>query len=606
MKTLDLTPRTIHLNYRGNSIDASINPAEFSQPILAAELADEHLGIFSTMGLAHGTIYNHRKALLNLLKALPASLSKSSSLETDDSTVVDAFYQWEMDLGEKYRPTSHMPSEFPTVIRRLVRRRIDAGKPTSAHTQKWALGSNLHQGGIDQPLDEFSNAERLAIRDGCRQRIRAMEQRLVRGHRLLESGQDPRVHGWASLANMLWGIHHLAREGTTSILNDLSQCFDALSKSEQSELGGPHPHRRGRSLNIVRNLMSLLYPTALDLNAYRTLLQLETGAAPEEITEIKVSEIQWHDGVIHVRLHKNRAHRTRTIKLKTSGNNTEIREGWRGGDLVHGLLGTMRLAKALPGQDIDSLFIIARRTGSVISKHKECFLSVNFSSLISTLPVSISRPYDSRRLRKTVKTARAVVLQSAAAAAGDDHTVAVFQRHYAQSTTVHILAANAVTAAQQQVFQRAAGGPTFIPVQAKDALAGTLPTDIRVAASKVATQTEIDSTMSVAQCSDPHSSPYSSSENQLCQVRPIMCFACPNAIVFPDHLPRLIAYREILETHKHEMTPTVFAAGHGQQLANLEQILGEFSAEEITQASAVLETSLTKIHIPLSQRGTHL
>lgn len=605
MKTLDLTPRTVHLNFRGTSIDGSITPADFPQPLLAAELADEYLGMFLTLGLSHGTMYNHRKALLSLLNALPVSLKKSSSLETDDAAVVDAFYQWEVELGEKYRPTSHLPAEFPTVIRRLVRRRLDSGKPTSAHAQRWALGSNLHQGGIDQPLDEFSNAERLGIRDGCRQRIRAMEQRLERGRRLLEAGRDPRVHGWSSLPNMIWGTHHLAKEGIPSFLNDMSQSFDALSESEQGELGGPHPHGKGRSFHIVRNLMSLLYPTALDLNAYRALLQLETGAAPEEITDIKPSELQWHDGSIHAPLHKNRAHRTRRTKLKTSGDNAQVREGWRGGDLVHGLLGAMRLTQELPGKDIDSLFPVARRTGSVITKNREHFQSVNFSSLVSALPASISRPYDPRRLRKTVKTARAAVLQSAAAAAGDDHTIAIFQRHYAQSTTVHILAANAVTTAQQQVFERATDGPTFIPVQAIVALSGGLPPDIRAAASKVAAEEEVDAGMTVAQCSDPYSSPYGN-ENELCQVRPTMCFACPNAIVFSDHLPRLIAYRGILETHQREMPPTVFAAGHGQQLRNLDRILGEFPAEEIAQANTALESSLPKIHIPLSQRGTHL
>lgn len=602
---MDLTPRTVHLNFRGTSIDGSIRPADFPQPVLAAELADEYLGMFMTLGLSHGTMYNHRKALLSLLNALPLSLKKSSSLVTNSAKVVVAFYQWEVELGEKFSSTSHLPAEFPTVIRRLVRRRMDMDKPTSVQVQQWALGRNLHQGGIDQPLDEFSNTERLAIRDGCRQRIRAMEQRLERGRSLLEVGRDPRIHGWDSLANMVWGTHHLTRKGLPSILIDMSQTFDSLSESEQSELGGPHPHGKGRAINIARNLMSLLYPTALDLNAYRALLQLETGAAPEEISEIRPSELQWHDGSIHVPLHKNRAHRTRTTKLKVSGKYARGRDGWRGGDLVNGLLVATRLTHELAGEEIDSLFPVARRTGSEFNKKQEHFQSINFSSLVSTLPVSISRPYDPRRLRKTVKTARAAVLKSAAAAAGDDHTTAVFQRHYAQSTTVHILAANAVTTAQQQVFERATGGPTFIPLHAKDIPAGGFPTNVRVAASRVAKEEEIDAGMDVAQCNDPYLSPYGN-ENELCQVRPTMCFACPNAIVFSDHLPRLIAYRGILETHQREMTPTAFAASHGQQLRNLDRILGEFRSEEITQASTVLETPLPKLHIPLSQRGTHL
>ena len=54
------------------------------------------------------------------------------------------------------------------------------------------------------------------------------------------------------------------------------------------------------------------------------------------------------------------------------------------------------------------------------------------------------------------------MLRSADVAAGDDHSVEVFQRHYAQSTTVHVLAGAAVNAAQQQVFTRIQRGPVFV------------------------------------------------------------------------------------------------------------------------------------------------
>ena len=85
-----------------------------------------------------------------------------------------------------------------------------------------------------------------------------------------------------------------------------------------------------------------------------------------------------------------------------------------------------------------------------------------------------------------------------------------------------------------------------------------------------------------------------------------MCFACPNAIVFTDHLPRLLAYREILEGQRRELAPQHFASSHGQQLLNLEAVLSQFTPEQIERAEGELTDASTAIHVPMSERGTHL
>jgi hypothetical protein len=109
--------------------------------------------------------------------------------------------------------------------------------------------------------------------------------------------------------------------------------------------------------------------------------------------------------------------------------------------------------------------------------------------------------------------------------------------------------------------------------------------------------------MNVTQCTSPYESPFTPA-GRLCEHRPSMCFACPNAIVFADHLPRVLAYREILRGHENEMPPAQFAAVHGQQLVNVERILGEFSPAEIENARTAHET--VAVHLPLTQRGVHL
>lgn len=606
MNRLHLLPRIVHLRVRGSDLDGTIRPADFTHPLLAAELADEYVDMFSSLGLSHGTMYNHRKALLSLLTSLPPSLKKTTSLSAGGGEdLAEAFYEWERDLGAKYKATSHLPTEYPTVIRRLVRQRAASGKLVSSQVGAWAAGQNLHPGGVDRPLDEFSNRERLAIRDGCRNRIRRLERRLDRGRSLLRIGRDPRVHGWSGLPNMLWALHNLARDEEPSILGALSDAFKTLAHADQEELGGPYDRGRGTSHHIFRELSSMLYPTDLDLAAYRTLLQLETGAAPEEISAVKPGDLERHDGSFHVPLRKDRGRRTRHIRLKLSGQDSSARSGWRGGDLVQGLLTATDLVRELPGDDPDSIFLIGHRRGSTITPRREHFSKRTFSRMIHELETEVSLPHDPRRLRKTVKSARAAILRSAATAAGDDHSIAVFQRHYAQSTTVHILAANAITAAQTQVFERATNGPKFIPMTTLEALDMPLPVEIKSAAQAELGQSVAESNLGVGQCSDPYASPYGDA-GRLCQVRPAMCFACPNAIIFSDHLPRLLGYRKILEAHQLEMAPTVFAATHGQQLQNIDRILAEFTPEEIHRARTTATSWGTTVHIPLSQRGTHL
>ena len=341
--------------------------------------------------------------------------------------------------------------------------------------------------------------------------------------------------------------------------------------------------------------------------AFRTLLQLETGAAPEEWSRVTLGDIKPATDAIHVRLHKARAHRSRTVRcaLTSAGR----RNGWRAGDLVRRLQATTEHARdeatETGAADANALFLTAHRTTTRhFAVRAESFSRRPFSALLASISPAISRPYDARRLRKTVKSARAAVLRSADVAAGDDHSVEVFRRHYAQSTTVHVLAGAAVNAAQQQVFTRIQRGPVFVnaPAHAIDRDADDV---LSAAADAEVAATPTDRAMNVAHCASPYESPFSPA-GRLCEHRPSLCFACPNAIVFADHLPRILAYREVLRGHEKEMPPAQFAAVYGQQMANIEQILGEFSSEQREQAFRDLDGLTERVHIPLSQRGAHL
>lgn len=602
MSNVDLAPRRMSFVLPTTKLDGTIAPLDFAHPILAAELSDALIEMRRTIGQSDGTAYQYRRALMSLLRGMPDVCPRTASLASPGLAITDAFHLWESALAGSYAPESAIPNKYGRQIRALVRVHAAKGHEISEATLRWAQARVLHQGGDSTPLDEFSNAERLAIRDACRARIRDLETRLAVGRRILFTGEDPRVAGWNRGADVLWGVRHLGRLPGTSIEADLVRaCGAGVLSDFHADFAGEKSMTHSDAGPITRHLLTHLYPTSEDLVAFRTLLQLESGAAPEEWSGVRLSDIERTTDSLGVRLRKARAHRTRTVHCTI----TESGNGWRAGDLILRLIAVTEAAREEANEvgapDADSLFLTVHRTTSRhLVARQESFSRRPFTSLLTSISPEISRPYDSRRLRKTVKSVRAAVLRSADAAAGNDHSIAVYQRHYAQSTTVHVLAGIAVNAAQHQVFDRARG-PIFVHAAAStvDDASG----DLAAAAAAELASSATEHGINVTQCTSPYESPFTPA-GRLCEHRPSMCFACPNAIVFADHLPRVLAYREILRNHENEMPPAQFAAVHGQQLVNVERILHEFSTTELENARAAHETAA--VHVPLSQRGIHL
>ncbi|MGO3556059.1 MAG: hypothetical protein ACTINZ_11875 [Microbacterium gubbeenense] len=608
MTNLDFSPRQMRFDLSTSTVNAALAPLDFHHPVLAAELADALLHMHRSFGQAGGTAYNYRRAIVSLLRGLPESCPRTVGLGTPESDLVEALHEWELSLATAYPPESTLPNKRGRQIRRLIQIHEATGHAVNDSVLGWAQGGVLHHGGEETPLDEFTNAERLAIRDDCRNRIRALEARLVIGRRFLALGSDPRPEGWVRASDVLWAVRNLGRAPQASIYADVIKASaDGVLQKLSEDFASDHATTPGGGHRVMRRLMSYLYPSDTDLVAFRTLLQLETGAAPEEWSRVTLGDIEPATDAIHVRLHKARAHRSRTVRfaLTSAGR----RNGWRAGDLLRRLQAATEHARdeatEIDAADADALFLTAHRTTTRhVAVRTETFSRRPFSSLLATISPAISRPYDARRLRKTVKSVRAAVLRSADVAAGDDHSVEVFQRHYAQSTTVHVLAGAAVNAAQQQVFTRLQRGPVFVNAPA-NAIDRDIDEVVSAAADAEMATTPTDRAMNVAHCASPYESPFSPA-GRLCEHRPSMCFACPNAIVFTDHLPRLLAYREVLRGHEKEMPPAQFAVVYGQQVANIEQILDEFSPEHRDQASRDLDGLNERVHIPLSQRGVHL
>jgi len=203
-----------------------------------------------------------------------------------------------------------------------------------------------------------------------------------------------------------------------------------------------------------------------------------------------------------------------------------------------------------------------------------------------------------RRLRKTVKSARAALLGTLNGAAGDDHSVEVFRGHYAQTTTVHTIAAQTVLRAQRKVLERASNGPTFIDATAADVAARPTDSDVAALATSVAEESPTEQQLTLSACRDPYDPPVGET-GSLCHASPSLCLQCRNAVIFRDHLPRLVVYRDVLDDIEKCMPPIQFSEVYGQQRVNIDAVLTEFTIDHIEGA----RQEAAHLHRPLGQRA---
>ena len=595
---VDLTPRTIRFGVdRRNA--ASIIPTEYSCSRLVAEIADGWLEYHESVGSQPATTANRSSILRKLGRYLSRPEDRRLTLHGPGETLTQRLHDWEQHLIASSEPTSRVPKKHGLMVRKYVLHYLASRQVKNELLQAWAAAPNLDgQTRHHRPLDEFSNRERLTLERTSRAVVRQCEALLQTGRDLLAHGRNPRKYGWEEIPNVLWGLVNLP-EGeipyghvdlfTSATAANILDDHGTVSRSEQ--VPESHP------------LFSLLAPPDHYAIAVRVLLHLKTGWAPEETKNLQLADIEFTDTHVLIRALKLRTPQVRTHALPSAA--TDESPGWSAGDLIRRAKRSYELAHTLAGNDAFWVGSVRRaRQATTVSGHRWLHHQNGppvacIASLVATYELDISEPYDLRRLRKTVKSARAVLLGTLAGAAGDDHSVEVFRNHYAQSTTVHAVSAATVRRVQEQTLSQAIG-PVVIPGPASEITASVPAGPIRQVAQDVAAESETDRQLSVSGCANPHAPPHREA-GQVCMDAPSMCLRCPNAIVFADHIPRLLAYRQILEGLSISLSPPQFAVVYGQQLANLTEILERFPDDAIAQAAG----TPVRLHLPLNERASH-
>ncbi|SIL19316.1 Uncharacterised protein [Mycobacteroides abscessus subsp. abscessus] len=354
---------------------------------------------------------------------------------------------------------------------------------------------------------------------------------------------------------------------------------------------------------LVTAVGAYLTPEDEYLLAIRVLLHLQTGWAPEESRRLLRSDIEFGDSSVRVRATKLRAQR---IRWHTLPSTQQPPWGWKAGDLIRRAAHAMQHAHALtPDEPLFWVTGIRSARDRRDDEYPQYFIRArhfggpnSLNKLIGRYGLSISEPHDMRRIRKTVKSARAALLGTLNGAAGDDHSVEVFRGHYAQTTTVHTIAAQTVLRAQRKVLERASNGPTFIDATAADVAASPIDSDVAALAASVAEESPTEQQLTLSACRDPYEPPVGQT-GSLCHASPSLCLQCRNAVIFRDHLPRLVIYRDLVDDIEKTMPPIQFSEIYGQQRINIDAVLNEFTSDHIEAA----RQQTAHLHRPLGQRA---
>ncbi|MBT2509181.1 hypothetical protein J7I98_25515 [Streptomyces sp. ISL-98] len=618
--------RTVTWTRGGGKSSHFVDPAKYQCSTLAAQLADEWITYTRSMALSDGGA-GLAQAVRSFAKFVDKHLPPfgvdpaDARLDGHKVDLVEVIHSWEEDLRQHHGLRSNSPYAKTNSLLTLIEQRAlkDTSMPEALRVRAQAPPAYpTYQG---EPLDEFSNAERIALRDAARDAVRALEARLARGRDMLEHGVDPREGGWHEPANLLWAATHPWLL-TVEILKP---------QFRQNVLSWPEPVKAllptapdGTLLKrgfryLVAELGRLLFPTEVDLLAFRVLLMLGmSDTSPEELHFLQLPDIGLTDGGVRLVQRKMRAHRVRADLHPDPEPEEEAPEfagdgAWDVPGLLRRLLAATELSRTVfPDADPWLFLAVERRRRGVLDAEFADFTDRErrFGGWIAEQrdaagkALKISEPYEIRRLRKTTKVVRAVALGGTVSdLAGDDHHVEVYRLHYAHGTTAHILAGRSINRAQKWVFDRMTtpSRPVLVTAEAEQHLEEPeVAEDLGLDAEQAQALRTGELDMGLVNCRNPWASPHRN-DAKVCHVAPAMSMLCRNAVVFTSQIPRLLLLSDHIEHMRASLTPRHWQALWGRQAAALAEVFEE-CADLLPAARREIAELGLRLDLPLGMR----
>jgi hypothetical protein len=593
--------------------DTLLDPAEFRCAALAGELADEWVDYVDASRVTGGMAQVYRRAVRDFCATVDAHLvhtASAASLERAQPDVAAVLAAWERALPAGHRAGSTTPAVLASAVRALIARRAQhEARPVAAHLRHLVEGDVGVAWGATQEVDEFSRKDKRALVRAAWAYVNKLDQRLTQGWTLAAQGRHPAEDRWTSVPNLLWGLanQQVSPRDIRDNLPVIHQWPPPLRAGIEQPDRPVYPARAKEML--TRWLVHQLYPSGLDLHAFRVLLVAATGHAPEEVTTLTEGDVEFLPAGVRLRLTKQRARRVRHRVFRGDDPSTDTATGEpvEFVDRPHREVAAIirRLMRAteqarLRTPDADRLFTAASVTGGYelrIVRWDANQPRARFVDWLAHADLTVEGAPDIRRLRKSTKVEKAIAFGGRVADAANDHHEETFRGHYAQGTTLRVLSGQVIATAQDHWFRRAVDGPTVLT----DATTGILEQPDGFDALGLTSQEAGDLRqgaldMGVTGCRDPYDSPYSP-QGQLCAVAPLRCLECRNAWVLPSHLPQLLLFSDHLDRLRTRLTPQHFAALWGQSYVNLHAVLADRTDDE---------KALARRHIDAEDIGLHL
>jgi hypothetical protein len=596
-----------------------IDPAAYVCSRLAGQLADEWVEYTAATALGRQT-RTYRKAIDSLCRHVDAALGPAAEKASlSDADLFDTLVAWETALPEGLGPGSTIPSALASAMHLLIVRRDDhrdrAVAPALARLGRRPV---LIGAGESTERDEFTRKEKRALVRAAWQSVHATRKRLDDGWALAATGRHPDQGSWTSIPDLLWGLAH---EQITPC--DMRETIPALRqwpaplRALAARPDGTSSRSMARS-QLCRRLVAQLYPTTLDLQAFRVLLMDATGHASEEVTAFGESDVEFLPKGVRLTLLKQRAgwRRHRAFRDQApvavapgqddepDGPVTLDMPRREASEVVRQLLDITARVRPKAADITDTLFVHATVQSDyclVFDRWNPNARSAGFGHWIEMMGVEIKGDRHIGRLRKSTKVEKAIVTEGRISAAADDHTEETFAGHYAQGTTLRIMSGRTIATAQQHWFDQALNrvdGPTIVADAESEVDSDLLQaTGLSFQEAEDIMNGQLD--MGVSHCRSPRQSPFGR-PGELCPVAPLSCLECGNAWILPSNLPQLLLFGEHLERVRSLLPPHAFDKVWGQRWTNLRSVLADRTPTELAQAREHIETGRATLDLPLS------
>jgi hypothetical protein len=436
----------------------------------------------------------------------------------------------------------------------------------------------------------YTDAQMFEIVRVCRREITAIIHRMRVGRKLAAAGQDPsgyRRNAWRSQANVLWYVRNVLHGAPF-----LSSCVDT---SAHASLGSAFRKSR-EGYPSADETYAYLYPHIEDLTPFVILLHALLDENHQCIMDLRLVDIEPTENTRVCRIRFTKTRPVRKEFTKSYGNSSV----WSPGRAIHMIkLITASLRQWTSDPDLDGrLWVYLARRGEPVRAvlHGEATRMVSVFGKKHGLPdLQLSRFRVTNLSRAYRLTGSLALIKDRARHAQMQTTV-----HYLTNPGTYDLHRSSVETAQNEALAFLAG--TVIAAREDMGEASVLSDHVRIGIEAATRITSGDQDVFIASCRDFYNRPDGPPETP-CD-RPFACFTCRNAVWTSHILPRLIRFRDFLDTQRAHLPADEWKIRFGfPYRAITEAILPAFKPEIVSLAEAA--APFEPFHVPASMRGSH-